>query len=254
MGQVNHLLLVLYIGILWFLSNNRGIAAGALAGASIFLKPFGFIFLPWFLLRKQWKAAVSFLLSDILFAFVPALFMGWRALSGQYTGWLQEMGIELSHKEWILAAGNHTIFSLLTRYTPLQMTSLVTDNVLTFQILVLAILAGIFFWLMQEGKSMEQSVLLEGAFLINLIPLLSFTSYNAFGFVEVSVFLLLYYFQKLTTAQKILAACGMFLTGCNIYELVGRKLWFIFENWSLVAVGAVLLLGTLILVRRKHIY
>jgi hypothetical protein len=253
LGQVNHLLLVCYIGILWLLSNKRGIAAGIIAGASIFLKPFGLIFLPWLLLRREWKAAFSFFISGVFFAFVPVVFMGWGALSSQYAGWFQEMGIELSNKESMLADANHTIFSVLARYTPLQMTSLVIDHVFAYQLLVLAALGAIFLWSMYEGKLTRQSLLLEGALLISLIPLLSFTSYNAFGFVEASVFLLLYYFKKLTPIQKTLAIAGMVLTGGNIYELFGRNLWLRFENWSFVAIGAILLLITLVLVRKRHL-
>jgi len=82
---------------------------------------------------------------------------------------------------------------------------------------------------------------LECAFLINLIPLLSFTSHNAFGFVELSVILILYYFKHVPLWLKITAIAGMVLSGGNIYDVVGRKLWFVFDNASLVGIGGLVL-------------
>ncbi|HVN47707.1 MAG TPA: glycosyltransferase family 87 protein [Bacteroidota bacterium] len=253
LGQVNHLLLVIYIGILWCLSKKKYIAGGILAGISIFLKPFGLIFLPWLLIRKEWKAVVTFIGSSIVLAFLPCVFMGFTVVGQQYSSWLKQMQIELSNKESMLADANHTIFSVLARYSPLRMTSFVIDNVFLYQFVILFIVAGIFLWIVMRGKRTEKSLLLEGVFLVALIPLLSCTSYNAFGFVECAVILLLYHYNSLTHLQKWLTVLGMIFTGGNIYELWGRKLWFVFENASLIAVGTILLLVTLYLVRRKQI-
>jgi hypothetical protein len=57
----------------------------------------------------------------------------------------------------------------------------------------------------------------------------------------------------MSLSLKLTALAGIALSGGNIYDLVGRKLWFVFNDASLVGVGATLLLAVLVLLRRKQI-
>ena len=115
------------------------------------------------------------------------------------------------------------------------------------------IMAGIFWVMYKKRNNVEKPFLLEGAFLINLIPLLAFTSHNAFGFVVLSVMIILFYFNKLSLPLKITAISGMVLSGGNIYEIMGRKLWSIINSLSFVGIGAMLLLVVLFCMRNKKI-
>jgi len=253
LGQVNHLLLVIYIGILFLFWKNQQKASGAVLAASLFFKPFALLFVPWFFLMKKWKLILFSVISTVVFALLPAVFDGLKALPSQYSSWFQEMFIELSHKQTLLTNENHTIFSILARYTPLRFTSIVTNYAHLYQTVIMLLLCLTFIIMYRKRASINAPFLLEGAFLINLIPLLSFTSHNAFGFVELSVMIILYYFKELSRPLKVTAIAGMILSGGNIYELVGKKLWFVFNNLSLVGIGALLLLAVLFFMRNKKI-
>jgi Glycosyltransferase family 87 len=253
LGQVNQLLFVLYIIAAYFLSRGKDFASALFLAASLFLKPFALIFLPWLLLRKKWKLIMFCILFAVVFAALPVLFTGGGLVLSQYQGWFQEMAIELSHKQSLLAHENHTIFSLIARYTPLRHTRLVIDRVALFQGVVLVLIAAGFYFFVRRGKSLERAVVSEWAILIGLIPLLSFTSHNAFGFEELAVVILLYYFKDLPLSVKIFAVAGMIATGGNIYDIVGRKLWFIINDLSVVGIGAALLIASLTAMRQKRI-
>jgi hypothetical protein len=83
--------------------------------------------------------------------------------------------------------------------------------------------------------------------------LLSFTSYNAFGFLEPALILVLFNMPGLSNGQRILAIAGAILIGINMHDLVGHKLWVLFNDLSLVAIGAVILLSVLTSMRARSL-
>jgi hypothetical protein len=253
LGQVNHILLVMYTGTIFLFWKKNQAAHGMLWSASLFFKPFSLIFLPWLGIMKKWKVLLVFFAGAIFWGMLPAVFYGIDGMRGQYNGWFTEMAIELSHKQSLLAPENHTVFSILARYTPLRFTPVVTTYAHTYQAVVAFAIGILFLVMYSKRKGMDKPYLLEGAFLTGLIPLFAFTSYNAFGFVELSVIIILFYFNKLSLPLKITAAAGMLLSGGNIYEIWGRKMWAVINNLSLVGIGAMLLLIVLFCMRNKKI-
>jgi len=167
------------------------------------------IFLPWFFLRNRWKQADIFSAALLCWTGFGPFYRAPKALS-QYHGWTRELSIELSHKQDLLEKGNHTVFSIVARYTPLRFTSIVTTYVHYYQLSLLIAIGLLFLYIVIKGRGLPgRTYVLECAFLINLIPLLSFTSHNAFGFVELSVILILYYFKHVPLWLKITAIAGM---------------------------------------------
>ena len=255
LGQVNHLLLVVYLCAMYLFWKNRQLLCALMLSASFFLKPFSLIFLPWFLLRKNWKICGYFL------GGIVSVWVGCRPFIRAAKNPIaiprmdvQELSIELSHKQDLLAKENHTVFSLVARYTPLRFTPIVTTYAHYYQLSILFIIGLLFLYILKKAPGPpHRNFVLEGAFLINLIPLLSFTSHNAFGFVELSVILMLYYFKQLPRWLKITAIAGMVLSGGNIYDIVGKKLWGVFNDASLVGIGGLVLLISLACVRGKRI-
>lgn len=249
LGQVNHMLLVLYIGIVYCFARGKSVLLAIIWAASVFIKPFAFIFLPYFVLKKRWKEIVLFgIFAGLLFA-APLLFYSPSKYRKQLQGEMTEIKIELQEKQGMLQSANHTIFSVLARYSPLRLitfTPLVTN---IYQGAVLCLLAGFIFWMVRRGEDLDRSYLLDFALLIACIPLLSFTSYNAFGFVELLVCLLLYHFHALTRIEKVCTVAGFVLSGGNWYDLWGKQLWRMFEGWSLLSIGTILLIAVLFMRR-----
>jgi hypothetical protein len=253
LGQVNHVLLVLYISTLFLFWKKKSACLGAIWSASLFLKPFSLVFLPWWGLLKKWKIILIFAAGAVFWGMLPVVFYGFSGLRGQYDGWFTEMAIELSHKQSLLAPGNHTVFSVLARYTPLRFTPIVTTYANVYQAVVTLAIGMLFLVMYKKREGIDKPIVLEGAFLISLIPLFAFTSYNAFGFVELSVMIILFYFKKLSVPLRITAISGMALSGGNIYEIMGRKMWAVINNLSLVGIGAMLLLVVLFCMRNRKI-
>lgn len=245
LGQVNQLLLISYLSFVLFLRAGREILASLILAAGIFLKPFGLVFLPYLLVKRKFRAVIYLMILLVLLGILPAIFLGFRNLAGQFSGWLGELGIELSGKQGLLDPGNHTIFSVLARYTPARFIVSGAVEILIFQALALILTGAAFGIIIFKGKNLPGSMALESAMLMGLIPLLAFTSYNAFGFLEAAVVLILFNLPRMAKPWAAAAVSGLFLVGFNMHDIVGHRLWVLFNDLSLVAVGALILLAVL---------
>jgi hypothetical protein len=108
-----------------------------------------------------------------------------------YASWLQELAIELRAKQDLLASGNHTVFSVMARFTPLRYWLVSASAIKIYQVSLLAGLGALGLYFIRIGRYQTHSTVAEVAFLIACIPLLAFTSENAFLFTLPVIVLLL---------------------------------------------------------------
>jgi hypothetical protein len=252
LGQVNHILFVSYLLIAFLVSRGKNLPASAIWAITIFIKPFGFIFLPYYLIRKKFKLVSFFIVFTVLLIFLPLPFTGAANFTNQYQHWFHELSIELSAKQSLLADSNHTIFSILARYTPLRLLDFTPEVTKIFQLSITMAIAFIFLFLYYRGRRLKDSYMLETAFLISLIPLLSFTNRYAFQFIELTVICILFNFRKIPKLWQIVAISGFVLSGINMHDLWGKDIWFFLNTISLVAIGAALLQAVLVKLRLQE--
>jgi len=243
LGQVNMLLMVGYIALIKCCRNGQDARLGMLLGASIFMKPFGLIFLPYLFLKKRLKAVAFTILALLVIGCLPFIFYpSWDAFSGLYAAWVNELSIEMSAKQALTADANHTVFSVLARYTPIRY-ALVSDKAqMVYQLSVLGLMGLAFLWYMRRGRDTEKAFIGELALLTAWIPLLAFTSQNAFIYTLPLAVYLIFSFGKLLMWEKILLIVGCFLLGINMYDVVGETL-----HWQLMQ-GSIYTFGSLCLV------
>jgi len=254
LGQVNLILLLSYVFITWSLINNKPLAGGFGLGFSLFLKPFGLIFLPYFILRKKYKHLLYSLVFVMVLGLIPFIFYPSGAAFKQlYFSWFSELAIELKAKQDLLLAGNHTIFSVLARYSPLRYVLTNAQAVKVYQFIVLGIVAGSCLWFIQlSRKELPNYYVAEMAYLTAFIPMLAFTSYNAFLFSTPCIVILLYNARQLSGAEKMLLTMALILIGGNIRDLVGAKNFALFDGYSVYTFGSILLLFLLFSLRKKQ--
>jgi hypothetical protein len=99
LGQVNHLLLVEYLGIAFLWQRGKTTLSALIWADSIYIKPFGLIFLPYFIIKRQLKMVITFLIFTSTFACMPIPICGFSGALIQYKGWFSEIIEELSHKQ-----------------------------------------------------------------------------------------------------------------------------------------------------------
>ena len=260
LGQVNYLLFFIYLSAVTDYLNNKKYYPYLIA-ISLFLKPFALIFVPYLLLKKEFKVIALIAVSIVVLAIIPLFFYGSiNNTTQQYLAWMNELKIELSHKQGLLQNSNHTIFSVVARYTPLQLIVESTAIAKVYQIILLGLL-GIFvysFIQLQQKATIETDrkllIALDFAMLISLIPLLAFTSENAFIYTMFLVFAIVIYFNRMLIVEKIFAVTGLLFIGGNFAEVIGKKLSQRLDEISLISVGAIILLLLIYRLRKRGVF
>lgn len=253
LGQVNHLILVVYLLMLYLYQNSRFVLTGTLLSFSFFLKPFSLIFIPYFILKKEYRVLLSFLLSSTVLFIIPLPFYGsWDTLLSEYMNWFHELFIELGNKQDLFSDGNHTIFSILARYTPLGM--IAGSHQLIFQLLILAALAISLLIFIVKGNGVRRSAPLDITVLAALIPLLAFTSSNAFIYSSGLIVVLLLNWSSLIRVEKVLAVSGFVLTGVNFAEILGKSFSEYLSAASAVSIATLLLVIVAFSLRLRRVF
>lgn len=243
LGQVNHLLLVLFIVMLFFYSRKNYLITGLIFSITIFFKPFALIFIPYFIFRRNWKLLFNSLIFTVILFFVPLAFSwSWEYFTSENNAWLNEIKIEMGAKQDLLQPGNLTIFSFFTRYTPFYFLIKSGFNTFLFQLIILLGMALFYLYLFIKSKEINNYANLDFGILICTIPLLAFTSANAFGFAEPLVLLTLYFWKSFKLHEKIIAVVSFTMIGGNFSEIIGRDLSAILDNLSVITFGAILLI------------
>jgi hypothetical protein len=188
------------------------------------------------------------MLFSVLFFFLPILFFGsFENLIDQSHAWIIELFSELSNKQSLLAEGNHTIFSILARYTPLRLIDWTVPAVKIYQLITVIILGIPILVLLRKSKENPEVTIHIFAIIICLIPLLAFTNINLFMFKGLAVFVILVKFNELLPREKWIAITGFILSGFNIRDLWGQYLADKINAWSLISIGTILILIALYL-------
>ena len=245
LGQVNLLLLGIYIIALLLLCKEKFRGFSALIAFSIFIKPFGLIFIPLLLIMGRFKVLLYFIGFTIIIALLPVVFYAdVSEYFKLYISWYQELGIELVSKQDLLSEGNHTIFSILARYTPISYLQLdgISRNI--YQLLILLFIGGLILWYYFKRPVPDRAIRLY-IILIAMIPLLAFTSYNAFIFTLPLIIYLLFKFKEMKIIFRIIFIISCVFIGGNIYDLVGRDMFNLLCDISVFSWGTIGLLLTI---------
>lgn len=241
LGQVNVFILILLVTSAYCSLNNRPLISGLLLSISVFLKPFGLIFLAWYLYRMKFRESLYFLLFIIVLFFLPLVFYpSFEMFFEQSRLWIQEIQIEMSNKQNLLAHYNHTVFSVLARYTPLRWIEWTALRTLVFQLGVLVMFAILFILLRINNKKGEDLFPSEFALVLCLIPLLAHTNKNLYLFSGMVNAVLLIRFVNLNWIYRSFFIFGILISSFNIIEIWGDTITFKLEAWSFIALGTMI--------------
>lgn len=253
LGQVNIVLFFSYLLVIWFFQKQQPISASIILAIGIFFKPWGLIFIPYFILKKEYKIILNFVLFSFLLLLLPVVFYGFQGALEQTGKWFNEVAIEMSNKQDLGAYGNHTIFSVFYRYTPIHLlgNSPVFQSI--FQLTVLLLLAMLVLLFIFKGSGLEKREVAEAALLIGLMPLLAPAAYNTFLLLGLAIAILMVNFRKQPVWIKMIFILGIIVQGSNFYDIWGNKLSNRLIDFSIVAIGALAILSCLVFLRFKKI-
>lgn len=251
LGQINSVVTLILLMMTRCLaqkngSTRRAVCPGLLWGLAAGLKPYAFIFFPYFVVKKKWISLASGLGFLLLAFLAPSLFYGLR-------------GNIIVHKEWISTLSKSTptllrtqdnvsIFAFFSKRTPNQDLSLLLTGA------VLGCLALLIFFLIHKGKEIQHPSILECSALLVCIPLVSPLGWDyTFLMSILGLTIILKFFNKFSLFWKCFLAFNLSVISLSLYDLVGQKIYSVFMSWSVLTINFLILLGYLSYLRIKKI-
>jgi hypothetical protein len=248
LGQVNLLILLLLLLMTSAASRRKDAVAGALWAASIFIKPYALIFLPYFALKRRGKALLAGAAVLLAGLAAPIFFYGFRGNLNIHREWISRLS---DSTPGLLAVGdNASLYAFLLKLFPGA-----TEAALKIAWLAAGgIVAGLFLWMMRRAKEVSGSEILEASFLLVLIPFFSPLGwYYNYLYALPALFVALNAWPLLSAPWKWALAVDLVLIGGTLREVLGKTLFRIYTSHSLIVLNFLVLLVVLAHVRRRRI-
>lgn len=253
LGQVNYVIFTIYLLCFYLYEKGKIKIFSLLLSFSLFIKPFGLLFIPYLIIKQRYKEVIWLIVFTVVLFVSPILF--YHSVDSfvlLYKGWVNELLVELSHKQSLLADSNHTIFSVLARYTPLKFLVINEFYAKIYQLCLLGLIGLFTLFFVRKGKYSFSSAV-DFSLLIALIPLIAFTSENAFCFTCFAMAVTWLHFSELRFIEKGILLVASLLIGFNYFDIFGRKLSGLIDQMSLISIGAIMLLAVLCTLRFRKL-
>jgi len=253
LGQINALVTMILLLMVWLMSSEkdrgfqkREIFSGYLWGLATALKPYAFIFFPYFIMKRKWRAAFSGIVFIFLALLTPSLYYGFKGNLAVLKEWYATLS--RSTPRLLSTWDNISLIGFFMKWTGNQTLSLVLAG-FVIGILILFILI-----LVLEGNDVPRAEVLDSSILLICIPLVSPLGWDYTLLMSVlGVTILVYSIWSFSTLWKIVLFVNFFIIAFSIYDILGRELYGIFMTWSIPTLNFLLIIGYLASLRIKKI-
>ena len=236
LGQINALIMAIFLSMAWFLVPNgerptqgREAAAGLLWGLATALKPYGVIFLPYFLLKKKWISAVTGTIGLALSLILPAVSYGFSGNLAVHKEWIQSLS--RSTPPLLVTQDNVSLLGFLSKWLGASGAAMAVYGLSTIALAVLML------FVLRKGAWLPHPEPLEIALLLLFIPLLSPLGWD-YTFLSAlpAVSLLVTRFRSFPPPAKILLGLDFGLIALTLYDVLGRPAYALFMSWSVLTI------------------
>jgi hypothetical protein len=246
LGQANLLFGALAIWAVLAMKHGRETLAGVLLGFTIAVKPYGVLFLPWLVARKQRDSILAAALTLGVIVLLPIPFYGVGGTIGLYRDW------------W--ATVTETTASTLTGQDSISFASmyakwlsagpLAAALAVFTSIAALAMAAAVF----SRRSAIVFPEALEAGLLLMLVPMLSPQGWDYMLLLSApAIVLLANDADRLPKAMRILAIVAVLTMGLSLYDLMGRRAYAAFMALAPISVCAIVLMVALYVTRERKI-
>jgi hypothetical protein len=243
-GQTNTLMGVLALAALIAATAGHRRRAGILVGLAAFAKPYALILAIW-LLVTQGVAAAAWSIAVVLAGLAaPALRYGWHGNLTLLTGWFQT--VATTTPDNLLLAEN---VSLATMWAKWIGPSTAANALTAVSTVGLMAAAG---WIVARRSRVRQPAYLEVSALLLIVPLLSPQGWDYVLLLGIPAFVcLIDRFPGMPRPWQAVTCVGFALTSFTIFDLLGRTLYLRLMARSVVSVGALLLVASVVQLRAR---
>ncbi|MCX6229961.1 MAG: glycosyltransferase family 87 protein [Bacteroidetes bacterium] len=245
LGNVNVLLLLLYLVSFEKLLKNKEVSAGILMGIGLLFKLHFIVLLPVLFLFGKFKTSILMAGSFIIGLFLPAVFLGYEANNALLKIWVSTMK---GHNTNINSSSD-TIYAWVNKL--LSTIGLEQKN-LMYSLIILALIAAVFLWLIFRKNHQKpiysnfQKFSLIYLVVIAIVPSITLTDSEHFLFSLPVVMLSLFLFfikPSITIYDKVFIITAFVLYGGNWHDLWGHRISVFFAYNGFLGLGNLLLIA-----------
>jgi hypothetical protein len=246
LGQVNIFIFFLLIMMVKALLNKQDVKGGLFLGFSLIFKPYGLVFLPYFILKKRLKLIASSLGIVLIGLILPVIYYGLKGNITVLTSW--QKTLSQSTPGLIDHYDNASIFAFFLKIVPDESRGLAFIFIICSGLLI----AFSFLWMMILGKkeNMNKPEVLEYSFLFVLIPLFSpLAWYYNYLYSILTIVFLINYADKFPKVLKYLLIANLIIIGGSLREILGKDVFRFYTGYSLVVISYLIVLFHLFYLR-----
>ena len=246
LGQVNIFIFFLLIMMVKALLNKNDVKGGLFLGFSLIFKPYGLVFLPYFILKKRFKPIASGLGTVLIGLILPVIFYGLRGNISVLKDW--QITLSQSTPGLIDQYDNASIFAFFLKIVPDESRELAFIFIICSGLLIVFS----FLWMMIIGKreNLNKPEVLECSFLFVLIPLFSpLAWYYNYLYSILTIVFLINYADKFPKALKYILIANLVIIGGSLREVLGKDAFRFYTGYSLVVISYLIVLFYLFYLR-----
>jgi hypothetical protein len=253
LGQINAVVGMVLLFMAWLIISEgeeklwqKEVGAGALWGLALALKPHSLIFLPYFIVKKNWRALSSGL-GVLIFSFlVTSLFYGFRQYLTVFKDWASQLSRTTPYL--FTSQDNISVMALFMKWTGNRSLSYVLGGV------VIILLAFLVLAVVLKGRGVVRAPVLECSILLILIPLVSPLGWDYTLLVSVlGVMLILQNFFRYPRLWRGVLVVNFFIIAFSLFDIMGRELYAKFMSWSVITFNFLILIAYLSFLRFKKV-
>jgi len=246
LGQINTL--VTLVAVLAVLALNRGreARAGLLVALAIVLKPYALILVPWIAARRRWRSIAALTTGLLVACALPAMLYGLDGTIGLYRDWWRT--VTTTTDGTLLHSDNVSLASLWAKRIGIGPTA---RALATVSSLVLLSAAAVVF---HRRKGVDRPEGLEAGLLLAITPLISPQGWDyVLVLATIAMLYVVNNFDRLPRAIQVLSAAAIVATGLTLYDLLGRRIIYALLDFSVITIGTVALIATLVTMRMRRL-
>ena len=232
----------------WLRAAGAGLAvmAGVLIALTIAIKPYGVLFLPWLVARRQRDSIVAAGVSLAALVALPLPFYGVGDTIALYRDWW--MTVTESTASTLIGQDSVSFASMYAKW--LSPGPMATAMAVITSAAALALAVVMF----ARRSAVAFPEALEASVLLMLIPLLSPQGWDYVLLLAApGVVLLANHLGQLPTAVKTVTIVAALTMGLSLFDLMGRRLYGTFMQLSGISVCACVLIVALYVMRIRKI-
>ena len=239
LGNTNMILVLLLSLSLKASLESKQLLAGLLLAFAVLTKPYFLICILPIILFKNYKTVIYFLISVLTCVILTLLVTGFSKGNLLFMEWIFAMK---EHSSYLVS--QHTIFSLIQHYSGLIIPS-------SYGIMLLGLTGTLLYFYFsrryEPGKNNYTQIIFF-FLLIAMVPSLLITDTEHFLFsLPLIIILVLHLANFKNYVWIFLFVIIMFMYGGNSSDILGKKLAHNFEEWGILGISNLLLIGAIAL-------